>query len=212
MHSKQNCPLCNNKSTLFYQQNDRIFFQCSTCNGLFLDQKLRLNSSKEILRYQLHNNDIEDIHYQKFVLPITTAIQKYFTKEDKGLDFGAGTGPVISKVLHDNKFQIAPYDPFFHKHPNLLKSTYNYIACCEVIEHFYNPKKEFSLLKKLLKPNGKLFCMTVLFDDTINFHDWYYKNDPTHVFIYHQKTIHWIKENIGFSKVTVDGRLISYSY
>ncbi len=214
MHPKQNtttsCPLCTSKSALFYQQNDRYFFQCSTCYGIFLDQKLRLDSSKEIIRYQLHKNDVEDINYQKFVSPITAAIQRDFTKEDTGLDFGAGTGPVISKVLQDNKFQIAQYDPFFHKHLNLLKSTYNYIACCEVMEHFYHPKKEFNLLKNLLKPNGNLYCMTVLFDDTLNFHDWYYKNDPTHVFIYHHKTIQWIKENIGFSKATINERLITF--
>jgi len=206
-----NCPLCNGKSNTFYQQNKRHFFQCSTCFGIFLNPELRLDSSKEIIRYQLHKNDVEDINYQKFVLPITTAVQRDFTKEDKGLDFGAGTGPVISKVLEDAKFQIAKYDPFFHNQPLLLESTYNYIACCEVMEHFYHPKKEFDLLKKLLKPNGKLYCMTVLFDDSFDFHDWYYKNDPTHVFIYHQKTIQWIKENIGFSKVIIDGRLITYS-
>ncbi len=215
MQPKQNtttsCPLCSSKAPLFYQQNDRCFFQCSTCFGIFLDEKLRLHSSKEIERYQLHKNDVEDLNYQKFVAPITTAIQRDFTTTDKGLDFGAGTGPVISKVLEDNSFQIVQYDPFFHKHPNLLKTTYNYIACCEVMEHFYHPKKEFKLLKQLLKPNGKLYCMTVLFDDTIDFQDWYYKNDPTHVFIYHQKTIQWIKENIGFSKVTIEYRLITFS-
>jgi hypothetical protein len=79
------------------------------------------------------------------------------------------------------------------------------------VEHFHNPKKEFGLLKKLLKPNGKFYLMTALFDETINFHDWYYKNDPTHVFIYHQKTIYWIKEKFDFSDVIIKGRLITYS-
>lgn len=45
-----------------------------------------------MLRYQKHNNDIEDDGYQKFVAPITTAIMKDFTQNHKGLDFGAGTG------------------------------------------------------------------------------------------------------------------------
>jgi len=98
----------------------------------------------------------------------------------------------------------------FHSSPTLLKETYNYIACCEVIEHFYNPKKEFALLKKLLKPNGKLYLMTALFDKTIDFHTWYYKNDPTHVFIYQEKTINWIKNEFDFSAVTIKGRLITF--
>ncbi|NOR86200.1 MAG: methyltransferase, partial [Bacteroidales bacterium] len=70
--------------------------------------------------------------------------------------------------------------------------------------------KEFDLLKDLLENNGVLYCMTDIYDDSINFHTWYYKNDPTHVFIYKQETIEWIKNNIGFSNVTIEGRLISF--
>jgi len=210
-NSTANCPLCNSKSNTFYKQNDRCFFQCTTCYGIFLDKELRLNQDKEIIRYKLHKNDIEDKNYQQFVSPITSSVLEDFTEKHKGLDFGAGTGPVISKVLNDNDYQIVQYDPFFHNNINLLESTYDYIACCEVIEHFYNPKKEFNLLKKLLKPNGKLYLMTALFDETIDFNKWYYKNDPTHVYIYHQKTIHWIKKKFDFSEVTIKGRLITYS-
>ena len=129
----------------------------------------------------------------------------------KGLDFGAGTGPVISKILQDNNFEIAQYDPFFHNHPELLKKRYDYIACCEVIEHFYNPRKEFQLLRNLLQPNGKLYCMTDIYDQTIDFEKWYYKNDPTHVFIYHKKTVEWIKDKFGFSDVTINDRLITFA-
>ncbi len=205
------CPLCDSKANTFYQQGERHFFQCPTCYGIFLDKNLWLTKAEEIARYNTHNNDVEDKNYQQFVSPITFAIKRDFTQYHKGLDFGAGTGPVISKVLSDTNYQIAQYDPFFHKYPLLLKSTYEYIACCEVIEHFYNPKKEFSLLKKLLAENGELYCMTVIFDDSMDFHNWYYKNDPTHVFMYHQRTIHWIKENFGFSHVTIESRLITFS-
>jgi len=205
------CPLCTGKANSFYQQDTRHFFQCTICYGIFLEQGLRLNPAEEVARYKLHKNDIEDKKYQQFVLPITQAVINYFTKNHKGLDFGAGTGPVISKVLTDEKFQISPYDPYFHNYPDLLKSSYDYITCCEVIEHFYKPKKEFELLKKLLKPKGKLYLMTALFDETINFHKWYYKNDPTHVFIYHQKTMRWIKEKFTFTAVSIQGRLITFS-
>ncbi len=206
-----NCPLCNSKADTFYLHENRQFFQCQTCYGIFLDKNLRLKPTEEIIRYQTHNNDVEDLKYQKFVSPITSSVLKDFTQDHKGLDFGAGTGPVISKVLEDANFQIVQYDPYFHNYPILLKSTYNYIACCEVIEHFYNPKKEFTLLKRLIVPSGKLYCMTVLFDDTIDFHKWYYKNDPTHVFLYHHKTMYWIKENFGFSTISIEGRLITFS-
>ena len=143
-------------------------------------------------------------------LSFTSAILNEFLPADKGLDFGAGTGPVISKILKDNGFSIVQYDPFFHNYPNLLNDKYNFIACCEVIEHFYLPKQEFELLRNLLFSGGKLFCMTDLWDKSIDFHKWYYKNDQTHVFIYTKDTIRWIQKEIGFSSVTIDDRLLTF--
>ena len=204
------CPLCDSSGDIFYQYNKLLYYQCNNCYGIFVDESIKPDREAEKIRYQEHNNDVNDKRYQKFVSNITSAIMRDFTKNDKGLDFGAGTGPVISKVLKDNDFSIVQYDPFFHNYPNLLDEKYDYIACCEVIEHFYNPPKEFRLLKKMLQKDGKLYCMTDLYDKSINFHKWYYKNDSTHVFIYHKNTIHWIKEKFGFSNVTIEGRLITF--
>jgi hypothetical protein len=204
------CPLCNSSSDIFYQNNKQLYYKCNNCFGIYVDKNTRPGWEDEKSRYEEHNNDVNDKKYQNFVSNITSAVMKDFTQNDKGLDFGAGTGPVISKILKDNNFSIAQYDPFFHNDPNLLKEKYNYIACCEVIEHFHNPKKEFNLLRKMLQQNGKLYCMTDIYDESINFHKWYYKNDVTHVFIYHKKTILWIKEALGFLDVTIEGRLITW--
>ena len=207
---QNNCPLCAGLGKEFYRFKKRLYWQCSTCSGIFMDKNLRPNANEEKLRYEEHINDVEDIGYQKFVTPIVESVLNNFSKEDKGLDFGAGTGPVISKMLTDRDYSIAQYDPFFHNYPELLEDRYDYIVCCEVMEHFYHPKKEFELLKNLLKPNGKLFCMTDLWDKSIDFHKWYYKNDQTHVFIYHEDTIHWIQKKIDFSEVTINGRLLTF--
>lgn len=207
-----NCPLCGNPGVEFYRFNKRLYFQCTNCSGIFVDKKLRPDYTTEKLRYEKHVNNINDEGYQKFVSPITNAILQDFSPSKRGLDFGAGTGSVISKLLTDENFSIELYDPFFHNYPELLDNRYDYIACCEVMEHFYKPKKEFELLLKLLLPDGKLYCMTSLWNENIDFHSWYYKNDVTHVFIYHNNTIQWIKENIGFSRVTIDGSLIIFSY
>ena len=207
---KNHCPLCNNTATVFYQFKKQLYHQCNNCFGIFVDEKLIPDREVEMLRYEKHHNDIEDEGYQKFVSPITSAIIRDFNQKHKGLDFGAGTGPIISKILKDNGFQIKQYDPFFHNYPKLLEEKYDYIAACEVIEHFHDPKKEFSLLKDLLLPNGNLYCMTNIYNESIDFHNWDYKNDLTHVFIYHKKTIHWIKEYFGFSDVTIKDRLIIF--
>ena len=205
------CPLCHSESALFYKNKKREYHQCNNCKGIFIGARFIVNSDEEKLRYETHNNDVEDIRYQQFVSPITSSIIKDFTPKDRGLDFGAGTGSAISKVLIDNEFDICKYDPFFHNYPNLLDEQYNYIACCEVIEHFNNPDKEFTLLNRLLLPNGKLYCMTDIYDGSTDFNKWYYKNDETHVFIYQKATLHWVKNNFGFLDIEIDGRLIILS-
>jgi len=204
------CPLCGGKGSEFYQYKKKHYLQCQHCYGIFMDPALIPDSDSEKTRYEEHNNDTEDQGYQNFVSPITTAILNDFTPAHTGLDFGAGTAPVISKILQDHQFQIKQYDPFFHNYPEHLKHQYDYIACCEVMEHFYHPFREFKLLKSLLRPGGKLYCMTDLYDKSIDFHAWYYKNDQTHVFIYHRETIHWIRDTFQFPDYRIKGRLIVF--
>jgi len=210
-NSNVNCPLCQNPAEVFYHFKERLYYQCVNCKGIFVDLTLLPNIEQERARYQEHNNDVNDLNYQQFVSPITKAIQRDFTSRHKGLDFGAGTGPVISKVLADNRFTIKKYDPLFHNNAKLLDGKYDYIACCEVIEHFHNPKNEFHRLKNLLQKKGKLYCMTDLYNSSVDFHLWYYKNDPTHVFIYQQKTLKWIQQEFGFSNIDFKGRLVTFS-
>lgn len=102
------------------------------------------------------------------------------------------------------------YDPFFYNNKETLKSKYNFIACCEVIEHFHNPLNEFKLLRSLLSPGGVLYCKTDIYSESIDFESWYYKFDPTHVFFYHKNAFQWIQENTFFSKVEIKGRLIEF--
>lgn len=163
-------------------------------------------------RYLTHNNDVNDLRYRGFVSPIVESVIKYFNPEDHvGLDFGAGTGPVITKILSEINFKVFAYDPFFLPYPELLEKSYDFIACCEVIEHFHNPAKEFKLLRSMLLPGGKLFCMTHIYDSGIDFSNWYYKNDPTHVFIYQKETLDYIKDKYSFRELKIENRLISLS-
>ncbi len=205
-----NCPLCQSPSNHFYSQNTREFYFCSTCFAVFLDNKNYFSEKEEQKHYENHNNDIFDKGYQQFASPITNAIQRDFKPQHQGLDYCSGTNSVIVKMLKDSAYHISEYDPFFSNTISLLNQQYDYISCCEVMEHFHHPKKEFEKLYNLLLPNGKLYCMTDLFDETKNFDTWYYKNDHSHVFFYHAKTIAWIAKTIGFSNYSIEGRLILF--
>ena len=201
------CPLCRHIGTPFHL---REFYCCDRCNGIFRSRAFYLSPAEEKKRYETHNNDVHDPRYQQFVSPITNAVLTWYAPRSTGLDFGAGTGPVITKVLRDHGYDIREYDPFFCNKSQLLAETYDYIVCCEVLEHFREPAQEFRLLRGLLKKNGRLLCMTLLYDHDIDFGAWYYKNDPTHLFFYQQATLNWIQAEFGFTSVQLDGRLICF--
>jgi hypothetical protein len=201
------CPLCADVANHFYTHQHREFYYCSTCFSVFLDTKNYMTKTDEKKHYEFHNNDINNKGYQQFVSPIVNIVLNDFTPKHFGLDFGSGTNSVIVKLLKDNSYNIVEYDPFFSNQPKVLEKQYDYITCCEVIEHFHHPFEEFKKLYHLLKPGAKLICMTDFFSETQNFSTWYYKNDHSHVFFYHLKTMEWITKNCGFSSYTIEGRV-----
>lgn len=203
-----NCPLCKQPGKPFFR-ND--FFACSGCSGLYRNKTQYPTPEEERKRYEEHNNDVHDENFRKFVSPVTRHVLAHFRPDHRGLDFGSGTGPVVSEVLKGQGYAIRQYDPFFADDPALLRETYDYIVCCEVMEHFRNPDAEFRLLHRLLKSKGQLICMTHLYDEHIDFKRWYYKEDKTHVFIYHRDTIRHIADHYGFADFRIHNRLIVFT-
>lgn len=206
------CPLCHTSLTeVVCDVEKHFFYHCLRCGAQVRSRDNYLSAEAEKQRYLLHNNDVFDVHYQEFVAPITNQVIADFDPDtSQGLDFGAGTGPVTTYLLQKHRFKIQLYDLFFHPDSSVLKQSYDFIICCEVIEHFHHPNLEFTTLQSLLKPHGKLYCMTHIYDNQQPFSDWYYKNDPTHVFIYTLKTLRYIQANFGFSGMTVKERLVVF--
>lgn len=205
------CPLCSGNASGFYVDVHRKFLKCSNCLSVFLDKEAYLTEPEEEAHYRTHNNNPEDVRYQKFVSPIVNSILHDFNPNHKGLDFGSGTGSPIMKMLTDAGYDISQYDLFFHNHMHLLQKQYDYIACSETAEHFKEPYKEFSLLRSRLLPGGRLYLMTELYDAGADFSTWYYKKDPTHVFLYHPRAFEWIMNEFEFTGLKIEGRLITLS-
>lgn len=210
------CPLCNSIADYFCSigKKGRDYYRCDTCDAVFLHSRKYIDLDSEKSRYEEHNNDVEDSRYQNFVSPITDRILSEFPKHTDGLDYGCGTGPVASVILEREGFKkIALYDPFFQPHEEHLKATYDFIICCEVMEHFHNPKQEFLKLRSLLRTSGKLFCKTSVLKtnaDEDYFKDWWYNNDPTHVFFYTPKTLNYIARSFSFHHVLIEPKLIIF--
>ncbi len=205
------CTLCSSKTEAFYyyEKESRQYHRCINCRAVLMDPNDYPTPQEEIDRYESHNNDVEDPRYQNFVSPLVEKITHKFDTNSLGLDYGAGTGPVITKMLTDQGYSVNTFDPFFDNNPEVLKLKYDYIVSCEVIEHFHKPHQEFKNLKALLKPNGALFLKTDIYTDDKDFHAWYYKSDETHVIFYHPDTLKWIQSEFSFSGLEIDGRHIT---
>jgi len=165
---------------------------------------------EEKCRYEEHNNDVFDPRYRDFVKPLSDAVLQEFPSTAKGLDYGAGTGPVVAQVLSEKGYDIRLYDMYFHPDTDALKTSYDYIVASEVVEHFKSPFQEFKRLKSLLKPGGVLYCKTSLLDFAPAFDAWKYKDDQTHLVFYHSQSLEWIKTTLGFSSLTYNTNLIRF--
>lgn len=176
-----------------------------------MDPDYFLSPSEEKSRYEEHLNDVEDPNFQHFVAPITDKVISSHPKTAFGLDFGSGNAPVISHVLNQKGYNIQQYDVFYAPDKQVLDQKYDFITACEVVEHFHDPAKEFKLLRRLLKPGGKLYIMTNMLTKPERFLNWYYRRDPTHVFFYTPETFWYIQEEFGFDNLTIDQRLIILS-
>ncbi|TGN07215.1 class I SAM-dependent methyltransferase [Leptospira ilyithenensis] len=187
------------------------YFQCVRCRSVYLGKDYHITKEAEKERYLLHNNDINDPRYLNFLTPVTLAIEANFTKDKLGLDFGAGPGPILTNHLRKKGYSVELYDPFFWDNPAVLQNRYDFIICTEVMEHFQNPKIEFELLKSLLNPKGKLLCMTDTFSESIDFPNWHYRRDLTHVFFYHGNALEYISKHFQFQSYEKKERLILFS-
>lgn len=200
-----NCTLCHTSLT---RKMDAFYFSCTTCSALIKDGIFYLSPEDEKAIYEIHNNDVEDPRYQKFVSPVTSHVTNHFQKNSLGLDYGCGAAPVVTKVLTDRGYNIKPYDPFFNPEDGYLELTYDYIVACEVFEHFHQPAEEIEKLVSMLKPNGELIIHTMLYHEGIAFKNWHYRRDDTHVIIYTQETMVYIAKKHDLDIVWMDKRLV----
>ncbi|OFZ22718.1 MAG: hypothetical protein A2X94_03465 [Bdellovibrionales bacterium GWB1_55_8] len=200
-----NCRLClssNIRRTSETIQGQR-YFACGACDLRFLAPEYHLSSEAEKAHYLKHNNDVNDPRYREFVKPLCDAVRSHSQPGASGLDFGAGTGPVLSEMLESDGYLVTRYDPYFHPDPVALERSYDFVCSCEVVEHFNVAASEFARLRRLLNPGGLLAISTVLHGPGCDFENWYYRLDPTHVAFYSERTFKWISDSFGFSKVQV---------
>ena len=108
----------------------------------------------------------------------------------RGLDYGCGPVPVLSKILIKKGLACENYDPLFG--PSFPEGTFDFIFCTEVFEHFHYVRSEIDRLSRLLKSNGLLTVMTWLHNGSEDFEKWSYIRDRTHVIFFNLDTFGYI--------------------
>jgi 2-polyprenyl-3-methyl-5-hydroxy-6-metoxy-1,4-benzoquinol methylase len=197
---KPTCPLCFATScALFHQDKQRQYWRCTQCELVFADRGSVLSAAAEHAQYQLHNNDIHDSGYRRFLQRLATPLLAALGRSGlQGLDFGCGPGPLLAQMLTEAGQQMAVWDPFFAPDRTVLERQYDFISCSEAIEHFVNPAQEWALWQQLLKPDGILAIMTKRYTTAEAFVNWHYKLDPTHVSFFHLNTFHYLARRDGY--------------
>jgi 2-polyprenyl-3-methyl-5-hydroxy-6-metoxy-1,4-benzoquinol methylase len=161
-----------------------------------------MSYDEEANEYLRHNNNMESVGYVKMFEDV---IEEYIIPlniSKKVLDFGSGPGPVLYQLLMRKGYDTYHFDPFYHNDLSYQNNQYQLITSTEVVEHFYDPLKEFTHLSELLDEDGYLLIMTHIRNISLDeFLNWWYRRDPTHVVFYSIKSLEIIAESVGLKLV-----------
>lgn len=187
------CPLCEGTEVaLFAEREGRSYHRCATCALTFMDPAHRLSEAEELARYETHDNRPDDPGYRSFLERLAIPLQARLPAGARGLDYGSGPGPTLSILMEEAGFPSRCWDPFFAPDPAPLSDVYDFVTCTETVEHFYHPGAEFRRLASILRPGGWLGVMTGILHSDLEFANWWYVRDPSHVAFYAPETLEWI--------------------
>ena len=192
MSGTAHCSLCGGGEPAHYHRDRRrLYLRCRECGLVYVPPAYFLDPAAERAEYDLHQNDVYDSGYRRFLSRLAEPLLQRVRPPAAGLDFGCGPGPALAHMLREAGLQVALYDPFYAPDPGPLGDRHDFICATEVVEHLHRPGEELSRLWSLLRPGGWLGVMTKLVTDAQAFAGWHYKNDPTHVCFFSAGTWRW---------------------
>ncbi len=191
--SPQICPLCEgNGIATYYRDKVRAYLQCGACQLVFVPPDQHLSAVEEKTYYDLHENQPDDPGYRKFLSRLFDPLNVRLGQQARGLDFGSGPGPTLSRMFAEAGYEIALYDPYYAPDLSVLSAQYDFITLSEVAEHLSDPGIELERLWNCLSPGGWLGIMTKRVRDPQAFRTWHYITDPTHISYFSETTFQWL--------------------
>ncbi|MEM7422444.1 MAG: class I SAM-dependent methyltransferase [Pseudomonadota bacterium] len=196
------CPVCRSVDVRHLMQlAGQVYWRCDRCEATFLDPVHHPDAATERAQYMLHENDVDDPRYRRFLSKLADPLAERLPPAGRGLDYGCGPGPALAAMLEQAGHSVALFDPFFFPDRAVLTGSYDFITCTEAAEHFFAPATEFERLNELLRPGGWLGVMTCFQTDDAKFATWHYRRDPTHVVFYRVKTFDVVARQNGWQMV-----------
>lgn len=198
--SASSCPVCAATTVRPLLTVDaRAYWRCERCEATWLAPSQLPAPEGERAEYLRHENSPADAGYRRFLDKLAAPLLARLAPRSTGLDYGCGPGPTLAAMLREAGHAVALYDPFFEPDETVLRRSYDFITCTEVVEHFHRPAEEFARLDALLRPGGWLGVMTCFQTDDARFASWHYRRDPTHVVFYREHTFRHLALCLGWS-------------
>lgn len=192
------CPLCGNQAVeVFFEGQNRLYLRCFNCLLVFVPQRYWLSSEDEKAVYDLHENDVHDQGYRRFLARLISPLREKLPANQQGLDFGCGPEPALAAILEKYGHQVDLFDLHYHNNFAVFSKQYDFICATEVIEHLRDPNREFTSLFSLLKQHGWLGIMTKLVIDQQAFSKWHYIRDLTHICFYSRSTFEYLAQRFN---------------
>lgn len=202
------CPLCRDSQTeLFDGPLQREYYKCAVCGIRFVDSKYYISEEKSRIRYLKHNNSSEFDGYKDYLIRAVKPSERFLKTDLRVLDYGCGPSPVLSGILKEMGVSSDYYDPNFFPE-GLKKEKYDLIFSTETFEHFREPSMDLNKINGLLFNGGYLVVMTSLVTNKVNFINWHYARDLTHILFYSSETFRYISKKFSFKILYNDKRSV----
>lgn len=209
MHAEEvrslSCRLCDQPlGDAFWRDKRRPYHRCERCQMIQVPPQAFVRLEDEKSEYDLHQNEIHDAGYRRFLNRMFQPMQARISPCAQGLDFGCGPGPALATMFQEAGHEVALYDLFYFNDASAWDRVYDFITATEVVEHLHHPRAELDQLAAHIKPGGYLGVMTKLSTGEADFPHWHYKNDRTHVSFFAWESFEYLAAQWGWALEQAD--------
>lgn len=198
------CKICRNNSDFFaeakilFKYNIK-YYKCTYCGFIQTEEPYWL---KEAYNDAINYSDLGLLKRNAdLVPPSSNVISKFFNKNAKFIDYGAGYG-VLVRMMRDKGYDFYWQDKYcenLYARDFVCSDTekYELLTAYEVFEHLVNPAEE---TEAMLKYSGSILFSTYLVP--VNYPKpnewWYYTPDHgQHISLYSEKSLETLAGNFG---------------